>query len=93
MINFNEAFKRYQVPERIRKASENICTEFNIKGICDPMYISNVIAFESGSGDGQSNFVSDEILNTLEIAKRLQGSYGCNIPKDKVNEVKEILEL
>ncbi len=30
------------------------------QGICDPMYIMNVIAFEWGVGDGQGNFFLPE---------------------------------
>lgn len=44
------------VPADIRRLSERICRSYNIKGICDPMYIANVIAFELGLGDGQGNF-------------------------------------
>lgn len=59
---FAEAFTNpvtrqpYQVPEDIKKLSIRICQSYGINGICDPMYIANVIAFEMGRGDGQSNF-------------------------------------
>jgi len=88
---FEEAFEGYEVPSNIRKASEEICTRFNIKGICDPMYISNVIALESGSGTGGGEFYSGEIDNIEKLAKRLQGAYGCNIRKDEIEKVIEIL--
>lgn len=88
---FEEAFKGYEVPERIKKASKELCTRFNIIGICDPMYISNVIALESGSGTGGGEFFSGEINNVEEIADRLQRSYGCNIPRESIGEVIETL--
>jgi hypothetical protein len=54
---FNElAQKPYQIPADLRRASERICLAYGIRGICDPMYIANVIAAEIGRGDGQSNF-------------------------------------
>lgn len=53
---FAEAFKGYTVPDDIRRLSERLCVTYGIRGICDPMYISNVIAKELGRGDGQGNF-------------------------------------
>jgi hypothetical protein len=46
----------YKIPPELRKASERICCSYGIRGICDPMYIANVIAKELGLGDGGSNF-------------------------------------
>lgn len=34
----------YDVPADIRRAAERICVAYGIRGICDPMYIANVIA-------------------------------------------------
>jgi hypothetical protein len=54
---YNElARKPYDIPADLRKASERICHAYGIRGICDPMYIANVIALEIGRGDGRSNF-------------------------------------
>lgn len=59
---YKEAFtnpvtrKPYLVPEDIKRLSMRLCQSYGINGICDPMYIANVIAFETGRGDGQSNF-------------------------------------
>ena len=44
------------LPDAIRQASESICDRFTISGVCDPMYIANVTAFELGCGDGQGTF-------------------------------------
>lgn len=55
---FNEAFKDVNVPDDIRQAAERICFCYGITGICDPVYIANIIAFETGRGDGKSNFTS-----------------------------------
>ena len=46
----------YAIPANLRKVSERICRSYDIGGLCDPMYIANVIAFELGLGDGYSNF-------------------------------------
>lgn len=46
----------YNVPEDIRNAATRIVRAYPIRGICDPMYIVNVLAVELGRGDGQGNF-------------------------------------
>lgn len=53
---FAEAFKGSNVPDDIRRLSERLCVSYGIRGICDPMYIANVIARELGLGDGMGNF-------------------------------------
>lgn len=59
---FKEAFtdpitrQTYQVPEDIKRLATRLCRSYGIRGICDPMYIANVIAFELCLGDGQGNF-------------------------------------
>jgi hypothetical protein len=41
---FNKAFKNYKVPHDIQRISIRICKAYSIQGICDPMYICNIIA-------------------------------------------------
>jgi hypothetical protein len=53
---FDEAFKGHFVPYDIKRLSIRLCRSYGIKGICDPMYIANIIALELGIGDGQGNF-------------------------------------
>lgn len=59
---FDEAFTDpvtktpYDVPPKIRELATRICRSYGIWGVCDPMYIANVIALELGFGDGQSHF-------------------------------------
>jgi len=84
---FNEAFKGYEIPEKIKVISTEICNRFAILGICDPMYISNIIATKNNIGDGMGNFTNDAIINVTETAKRIQGCYGCNIIKDEIQEI------
>lgn len=63
---FKEAFtcpmtgQPYHVPENIKRLAIRICRAYGIRGICDPMYIVNVIAFELGLGDGQGNFKTED---------------------------------
>jgi hypothetical protein len=49
-----------KVPKRVKRAIMRIYNSYPEdcmpKGICDPMYIMNVIAFELGIGDGKGNF-------------------------------------
>ena len=86
-----EAFKGYNIPERIKSTAINICDRFVICGICDPVYICNVIAKESGSGDGQGKFNSNVINNIEVIAKKIQWAYGCNIIKEEIPEIEYCL--
>lgn len=53
---FELAFKGYTVPDNIKRLSTRLCRSYGINGICDPMYIANVIAYELGMGDGSGNF-------------------------------------
>lgn len=46
----------YDVPAKLKKVATRLSRSYGIRGICDPMYIANVIAFELGLGDGQGNF-------------------------------------
>ena len=88
---FTEAFKGYNVPSNIKSISESICREFNINGICDPMYISNVVAVELNLGDGCGNFNGNvpNLDNVGKLAERLKYSYGCNI--DSLELTKSII--
>jgi hypothetical protein len=89
---FNKAFDGYEVPKKIKDISTEICIRFAITGVCDPMYISNVIATENNIGDGEGNFTGDIIINVTETAERLQGAYGCNILKSEIREIEYCLE-
>lgn len=85
---FEDAFRGYEVPEKIKNISMAICERFVISGICDPIYICNVIAAENGIGDGMSHFYGDDIItNPYKTAVRLEGSYGCNITKAEIPEI------
>lgn len=83
------------VPEPIAEFSKAVCRRFNIRGICDPMYIANVTAFECGMGDGCSTFecnsvVFDEAIRQALI-NRLMFSYSSSIPVDAREEIYELL--
>lgn len=92
MNNFDKYFEGYKVPERIKNTTIAIMQRFTFTGLCDGMYISNVIAHTCGIGDGYGNFTSDEITNFEEIAVNLQSAYGCNIFKKDIRELEAILE-
>jgi len=79
-----EAFKGYKVPVGLKNTVINICSKFNINGVCDPIYICNVIAYELGCGDGEGNFNHNrkDASKIIEVAHRLTMSYGCNIDNE-----------
>src|SRR5690554_3933054 len=89
---YNEAFGEHDIPQNLKDASISICNTFNIKGICDPAYIVNVIAIETGLGDGQFNFNDPQTLRIDGIkraSERIAFSYGCNV--DSAEGVRSIL--
>lgn len=56
MRNYEKFFEGCDVPVQLKKTAICIMRRFTILGICDGMYICNVIAFESGFGDGKGAF-------------------------------------
>ena len=58
---FEEAFRGYDVPPKIRVFAEAFCTRFNVKGICDPAYCANTAALELKVGDGRGNFDPEQL--------------------------------
>lgn len=97
--HFDEAFRfngtEYVVPEPLKAFVIDLCIRYDIKGICDPMYIANVIAFETGVGTGESSFSGElpsrDILDekSMAIAQRLATSYGNNIPQSHIADIAE----
>ena len=53
-------FMSNQPPERVKQAIRRVYNCYPVEcmpqGLCDPMYIMNVLAVELGIGDGQGNF-------------------------------------
>lgn len=88
---YEEKFAGYSVPERIRRTAIAIMQRFTITGLCDGMYIANVIAYNCNIGDGAGNFYGDDISKPEEAAKELQSAYGCNIFKKDIGELEEII--
>lgn len=50
----------YPIPDDLREAAERICRSYGIRGICDPMYVANVIATELSIGTGESTFTAPD---------------------------------
>ena len=55
-----ETYKTPAVPEKVKQAIMRVYSSYPKdcmpQGICDPMYIMNVICHELGIGGGQGNF-------------------------------------
>ncbi len=89
-----ERYDGYKVPEDIRVRTDAIITRFVINGLCDPMYIANVIAYRTGCGDGAGTFYTSPNFTPYQcdtLARELQGEYGCNIFKEDIDELSDIL--
>lgn len=68
------------VPKDIAAAAVAVAVKFDIGGVCDPMYIANIIALRTHRGNGRSQFyvptpqpASPASLD--EIGTHLAGSY------------------
>ena len=88
---FDLYFDGYDVPDKLKETAVSVMRRFSISGLTDGMYICNVIALESGVGDGQGHFTGDTVSNVDLLAQRLQFSYGSHIPAEDLAELKEIL--
>ena len=89
-----DPFDGHEVPAALKEMVEEILKTWAIHGLCDGMYIANVIANESGTGDGMSHFEADAGTNVPEperIAARLQFAYSSTIPKTDLPELVRIL--
>lgn len=76
---FEEAFKDYQVPPKIRAFAEAFCIRFNVRGICDPAYCANIVALELKVGDGCGQFDNANAVDETGFARigsRLLFSYS-----------------
>lgn len=40
---YEKTFEKDVIPDEIKRASIQICHSYGIKGLCDPVYISNII--------------------------------------------------
>lgn len=92
MKDYNRYFEEYNVPENIKRISICIMKRFTIIGICDGMYICNIIASENKIGDGKGNFSGHHLTKFKETANTIQSCYGCNIEKEDIKELTEILK-
>lgn len=78
------------VPRDIKECARSLCIQHDIRGISDPLYIANVIAFEMGRGDGCSVFFDEPQPSRSDraesfdadverLAKRLSHAYSSKI--------------
>lgn len=89
-----DPFDGHKVPTALKEMVEKILKTWTIRGLCDGMYIANVIANESGTGDGMSHFEADAgtiVTEPERIAARLQYAYSSTIPKTDLPELVRIL--
>ncbi len=89
-----DPFDGHEVPAALKTMVEEILKTWAIRGLCDGMYIANVIANESGTGDGMSHFEADagtKVPEPERIAARLQFAYSSTIPKTDLPELVRIL--
>lgn len=88
---YENYFRGNDVPEKLKETAVAIMKRFSINGLCDAMYICNVIAVENKIGDGLGDFRSDVIRYPERAAKSLRYAYGGNITDDDLAELTEII--
>jgi hypothetical protein len=59
------------ITPQLRDLSMRICLAFNIRGICDPLYIANVAAIAFKVGDGASKFSGESVAQNAVVIDRL----------------------
>jgi len=86
----------YVIPPRIRKISEHICRHYSINGVCDPMYIANMVGMCFNVGDGRGHFDNDVALidpsRLKHLVGRIMGAYGCIIGKGDAKILASIIK-
>ncbi len=93
---FDETFVNVRpVPPQLRKMSERMCRTYHIRGVCDPMYIANVAAFELGVGTGSGTFFTNAALRPSlvaikALARRLGFAYSTCIA-NKMDTLESLL--
>lgn len=93
MRDYDYYFTGYDVPDYLKQTVINIMRRFSIWGQCDGMYICNVIAKQSGFGNGNGTFeTGNRRIEAEKITDYLQYAYGCNILPEEKDDLKEILQ-
>lgn len=78
----------WAVPHAVRRAVIDVCGVYGIKGQDEPMFISNLVAYETFLGNGQGEFepkvdtvtLSGEgVRDCMAVAARLLAAYGPEI--------------
>lgn len=92
-MDYENYFDSNGVPTKLKQAAIAIMKRYTISGICDAMYICNVVAFLNGLGDGSGHFydIADERYISSMTASYLQKQYGANIFPEDVDELHDIL--
>lgn len=95
---FAEAFDGYEVPGAFRRFSEAFCRQFDIRGVCDPMYVANSAAMQVGRGDGRGTFHAHSTVDEdnrsaalSQLARHLAFAYGSNVGQDGETAVRELI--
>lgn len=77
---FADGFGDASVPADMRALSEWFCTRFDVRGVCDPMYVANVAAVELQIGNGRGEFTGEAPKGGAEalwrLARRLHYAYA-----------------
>lgn len=87
---YDDALSGYNVPEGLAEISKIICRLGQIRGVCDPMYICNVIAYETKAGDGCGEFHPQESVEYAcaridSVIDRLTRSYETSFTRSGVS--------
>ncbi|MBA1204773.1 MULTISPECIES: hypothetical protein [Pseudomonas] len=91
---FEEAFKSYNVPPKIRAFAEAFCIRFDVRGICDPAYCANSAALKLkiGNGCGTFDHEKDPDENGIPlIGEQLLFSYSTCIQRTEPGTTADVI--
>ncbi len=79
------------IPKELQKIVVNVMRRFTIHGVCDGMYIANVIAHGNETGNGEGYFTGETKPSNRCTATYLQLAYSYNILPSEIDELLDIL--
>ena len=83
---YERSFEGYAVPEKLKRMAVTIMKRFVITGICDGMYICNVIANQNMMGDGAGHFNGEDHVIDRKTREFLSTAYSSNIRSDETDQ-------
>ncbi|MBO5551322.1 MAG: hypothetical protein J5966_05125 [Lachnospiraceae bacterium] len=83
---YERNFEGYEVPEKLKNMAITIMKRFTLTGICDGMYICNIIANQNMMSNGAGKFNGEDHVIGSDTKRFLTAAYSCNIREDSTDQ-------